>query len=139
MRPSVTCFESNPVNIRPAEIGDQGTLATLRSHGSIVVLVLQISAEEQAYLFGDWRMVADLVEAFGGQRVEVVEGEGSPYGAHDIRPVEPTASQVQRDAGGCHCRSHLDFLSPPVRTVVGGGGKEFAGYRQFLAERHSDI
>ena len=89
-RPFVTCssLDATNMNMRPAELGDQGTLVGLQSYGSIATLVLQIGDDQQAYLSGDWRMVADLVEAFGGQRVEVVEGEGSPYGAHDIRQVD---------------------------------------------------
>lgn len=77
------------MNLRPAQIGDQGTLVGLEGHGSIATLVLQVGEEEQAYLYGDWRMVADLVAAFAGEPVEVVEGEGSSYGAHDIMPLEP--------------------------------------------------
>ena len=76
------------MRLRPAEIGDQGTLIGLESHGSIAALVLRVGDDEQAHLFGDWRMVGDLVEAFKGWRVEVVEGEGSAFGAHDIRPCE---------------------------------------------------
>ena len=76
------------MTIRPAKIGDRGTLVCLENHGSTAVLALQISDEEQAYLIGDWRMVADLVEAFGGERVEIIEGEGSSWSAHDVRQVE---------------------------------------------------
>lgn len=76
------------MNLRPAQIGDQGTVVGLERHGSIATLVLQIGEEEQAYLYGDRRMVADLVAVFAGKPVEVVEGEGSAYGAHDIMPLE---------------------------------------------------
>ena len=75
------------MNMRPAEVGDEGVLLGLERHGSIATLILQVDEDEQAYLYGDWRMVADLVEAFAGERVEVVEAEGSSYGAHAIRPV----------------------------------------------------
>ena len=73
--------------MRPAKIGDQGTLVGLQSHGSITALVLQINGHEQAYLYGDWRVVRDLAEAFQGQCIEVVAGDGSTYGAHDILPI----------------------------------------------------
>ena len=76
------------MHIRPAEIGDEGVLLGLESHGSIGTLVLQVSESEQAYLHGDWRMVADIAVAFEGERVAVIEGEGSAYGAHAIRPLE---------------------------------------------------
>ena len=76
------------MKIRPAEIGDQGTVVGLESHGSIAALVLLVGEDEQAYLYGDWRMVAGLAAAFAGEPVEVVEGEGSAYGAHDIRPLD---------------------------------------------------
>ena len=78
------------MHTRPAEIGDEGVLLGLESHGSIAALVLQVAEGEQAYLYGDWRMVADLVEAFEGDRVEVVEAEGSAYGAHGLRPLDMT-------------------------------------------------
>ena len=76
------------MNIRPAEIGDQGVVVGLHSHGSIATLILQIAEEEQAYLYGEWRMIAELVDAFVGERVEAVEAEGSAYGAHGIRPLD---------------------------------------------------
>lgn len=76
------------MNMRPAEIGDEGVLLGLESHGSIATLILQVSEDELAYLYGDTRMVASLVEAFAGERVAVVEDEGSAYGAHGIRPLE---------------------------------------------------
>ena len=76
------------MNIRPAEIGDQGVVVGLNSHGSIAPLILQIAKEEQVYLYGDWRMIAELVDAFVGERVGVVETEGSAYGAHNIRPLD---------------------------------------------------
>ena len=76
------------MRLRPAEIGDQGTVVDLESHGSIATLVLQVGDEEQAYIYGDRRMVADLVAALAGEPVEVVEGEGSAYGAHDIMPLQ---------------------------------------------------
>ena len=76
------------MHIRPAEIGDEGVLIGLESHGSICTLVLQIGEGEQAYLHGDWRMVADTAEAFEGERVAVIEDEGSAYGAHAIRLLE---------------------------------------------------
>jgi hypothetical protein len=75
------------MNIQPAEIGDEGVLLGLESHGSIGTLIFQVGDDEQAFLYGDWRMVADIVEAFEGERVEVVEEEGSSYGAHGIRPL----------------------------------------------------
>lgn len=75
------------MNIRAAEIGDEGVLLGLESHGSIASLFLQVGEDEQVYLYGEWRMVADLVEAFAGERVEIVEAEGSAYGAHGIRPL----------------------------------------------------
>ena len=75
--------------MRPAQIGDQGTLVGQESHGSIATLLLQVAENEQAFIYGDRRMVADLVATFAGEPVEVVEGEGSPYGAHDILPLEP--------------------------------------------------
>ena len=76
------------MNARPAEIGDEGVVLGLDCHGSISTLILQIDEDEQAYLYGDWRMVANIVEAFEGERVEVVETEGSTYGAHGIRPLD---------------------------------------------------
>ena len=76
------------MNTRPAQIGDQGTVVGQESYGSIATLLLQVGDDEQVYLYGDWRMVADLVEAFAGERVEVVEAEGSAYGAHSIRPLD---------------------------------------------------
>jgi hypothetical protein len=76
------------MTIRPAEIGDQGVLLGLESHGSIGTLILRVGDDEQAFLYGDWRMVTDIVEAFEGERVEVVRDEGSSYGAHGIRPLE---------------------------------------------------
>ena len=76
------------MNMRPAEIGDEGVVLGLESHGSIATLILQIAEDEQAYLYGDWRMVADLVDAFVGEHVEVVEAEGSAFGAHGIRPLD---------------------------------------------------
>ena len=75
------------MNIRPAEIGDEGVVLSLESHGSIGALILQIE-EEQVYIYGDWRMIADLVAAFAGERVEIVETEDSPYGAHGICPLD---------------------------------------------------
>ena len=72
----------------PAEIGDEGVVLGLESHGSISTLILQIEEDEQAYLYGDWRMIANIVEAFEGERVEVVETRGSAYGAHGIRPLD---------------------------------------------------
>jgi hypothetical protein len=74
------------MNIRPAEIGDEGVLVGLESHVSIGTLMLQVGDDEQAYLHGDWRMLADILEAFEGQPVEVAQAEGSSYGAHAIRP-----------------------------------------------------
>lgn len=59
----------------------------LNSQGSIATLILQIAEDEQAYLYGDWRMIAELVDAFVDEHVEVVETEGSAYGAHGIRPL----------------------------------------------------
>ena len=76
------------MNIRPAQIGDEGVLIGLESHGSIGTLVLQVGDNEQAYIYGDRRMIAEITDAFEGERVEVVVGEGSAYGAHDIRPLE---------------------------------------------------
>ena len=76
------------MHMRPAEIGDEGVVLGLENHGSIATLLLQVSDDEQVYLYGDWRMVADLVEAFAGERVEVVEAEGSAYGAHGIRSLD---------------------------------------------------
>lgn len=75
------------MTMRPAEIGDQGTVVGLEGYGSIATLVLQVAEEEQAYLYGEWRMVTDLVDAFLGEHVEIVETEGSFYGAHGIRPM----------------------------------------------------
>ena len=72
------------MHIRPAELGDEGVLLGLESHGSIGTLILQVGDDEQAYLHGDGRMAAEIA----GQRVEVVEGEGSPWGAHAIRPLD---------------------------------------------------
>lgn len=76
------------MTIRPAEIGDKGVLLGLESHGSIGTLILQVGYDEQAYLHGDWRMLADIAEAFEDERVEVVQDEGSSYGAHGILPLE---------------------------------------------------
>lgn len=76
------------MNNRPAEIGDEGVVLGLENFGSIAALVLQVGEDELAHLYGDWRMVADLVEAFAGERVEIVETEGSAYGAHGIRPLD---------------------------------------------------
>ncbi len=73
---------------RTAKIGDIGILAGQERHGSISGLLIQIDAETQAHLYGDWRMVNDLVETFEGGQVEVVEAEGSGYGAHGIRPLD---------------------------------------------------
>lgn len=73
---------------RTAEIGDIGILAGQERHGSISGLLIQIDGDTQAYLNGDWRMISHLVEAFEGERVEVVEAEGSGYGAHGIRPLD---------------------------------------------------
>ena len=73
--------------MRPAKIGDQGTLVGLQSHGSIAALVLQTNGHEQAYVYGDWRVVRDLAEVFQGERIKVVVGDGSTYGAHDILPI----------------------------------------------------
>ena len=75
------------MTMRPAKIGDQGTLVGLQNHGSIAALVLQTNDHEQAYLSGDWRVVCDLAEAFQEQRIEVVASDGSTYGAHDILPI----------------------------------------------------
>ena len=75
------------MHIRPAEIGDDGVLLCLERHGSIGTLILQVGADEQAYLHGDWRMAAEIAAAFEGERVEVVEGESSPWGAHAIRSL----------------------------------------------------
>ena len=75
------------MTMRLAKIGDQGTLVGLQSHGSIAALVLQTNDHEQASLYGDWRVIRDLAEAFQGQRIEVVAGEGSTYGVHGILPI----------------------------------------------------
>ena len=74
--------------MRPAKIGDQGTLVGLQNYGSIAALLIQVGADQHVSILGDWRMVANLLEAFAGEQVKVVEDEGSAYGAHDIRPVE---------------------------------------------------
>ena len=76
------------MNNRLAEIGDEGVLLGLESHGSIAALALQVGDDELIHLYGDWRMVADLVETFQGERVEVVETVDSAYGAHGIRPLD---------------------------------------------------
>ena len=76
------------MDTRPAEIGDEGVLLGLESHGSVATLLVQVGEDERAYLCGDWRMVAYLVDAFQGERVEIVEDEGSVYGAHGVRPME---------------------------------------------------
>ena len=67
---------------------DSTVLLGLESHGSIGTLILQVGDDEQAFLHGDWRMVAEIADAFEGERVEVVEGEGSPWGAHAIGPLD---------------------------------------------------
>ena len=78
------------MNMRPAEIGDEGVLLGLVSHGSIATLILQVGDDEQVYLHGDWRVVAEIADSFEGEHVEVVEGEGSAYGAHGIQPLDGT-------------------------------------------------
>ncbi len=75
---------------RPAEIGDIGILAGQERHGSISGLLIQIDADTQAHLYSDWRLVSDLVEAFEGEQVEVVETEDNGYGAHGILPLDNT-------------------------------------------------
>ena len=79
------------MNMRPAEIGDEGVVLGLESHGSIATLILQVGEGEQVYLYGGWRMAANLVEAFAGECVEIVGAEGSVYGAHGIRSLRATS------------------------------------------------
>ena len=76
------------MNIRPAQIGDTGTVSGSMEHGSITMLIIQIAVDAEVFIYGDWRMITPIVEATLGERVEVVEGEGSAWGAHAIRPVE---------------------------------------------------
>ena len=76
------------MNTRPAEIGDVGIVLGLERYGSISGLLLQTEEGEQAHLWGDARMVEAIVDALLGERVEVVEAEGSVYGAHGICPLD---------------------------------------------------
>ena len=76
------------MHIRHAEVGDEGVLLGLESHGSVGTLILQVGDDEQAYLHGDWRMVAEITVTFEGERVEVIEDQGSPWGAHAIRSLD---------------------------------------------------
>ena len=69
------------MNSRPAQVGDEGVLLGSESHGGMATLTIQVGEDQLAYLHGDWRMVADLVEALQGERVEIVETEGSVYAA----------------------------------------------------------
>ena len=73
------------MNIRPAQVGDEGVLLGQESQGGMATLTIQIGEGQLAYLHGDWRTVADLVEALQGERVEIVEAEGSVYGAYAVR------------------------------------------------------
>ena len=75
------------MNIRPADIGDEGDVVGWKSHGSVATLLLQVGEGEQVGLLGDWRMVSHLAEALAGERVVVVASEGSHHGAHGIRPL----------------------------------------------------
>ena len=76
------------MRIRPAEIGDEGVLLGSEAHGSLGTLILQLNEGEQAFLHGDWRMVAEIADTLAGERIEVIKGEGSSYGAHDLRHLE---------------------------------------------------
>ena len=76
------------MNTRPAEIGDVGVVLGLERYGSISGLLLQTEGGEPAHLWGDARMVEAIVDALLGERVEVVEAEGSVYGAHGICPLD---------------------------------------------------
>ena len=80
------------MHIRPADIGDEGVVLGLERHGSVGTLILQVGDDEQAYLHGDWRMVAEIANAFEAERVEIVEAEGSSYGAHGVRPSGTTTA-----------------------------------------------
>ena len=57
------------MSFRPAQVGDQGIVLGQESYGSIAALVLQV-----------------------GEPVEVVEGEASSYGAHNIVPWDAVPS-----------------------------------------------
>lgn len=86
------------MHLRPAEIGDEGVVVGLEHHDSISTLVLQVAEGEQMFLYGDRRMVAGLVAAFLGEWVEVVEAEGSSYGAHGIQPLDAVSHTTANPA-----------------------------------------
>ena len=52
------------------------------------------AGEVQADIYSDWRMIVPLVKATLGERVEVVEGDGSLWGAHGLRLVTDDDPQV---------------------------------------------
>ena len=82
------------MHLRPAQIGDIGTVSGSVDHGSITMLVIRIDDDTEVFLYGDWRMIKPIVAATLGERVEVVEGDGSLWGAHHVRAVTDDDPQV---------------------------------------------
>jgi len=73
---------------RRAHIGDVGVILGWRPHdlSGLAELLLDVS-DGYATLPGDWRCIRMIAEALGGQRVQIVEAEGSSYGCHGVVPV----------------------------------------------------
>ena len=76
-------------SIRCAEIGDVGVVVGARSMAGsgLGQIVIEISEGAAISIPGDWRTVMNLVEAFLGTEVEVIECEGSAYGCHALCPL----------------------------------------------------
>ncbi|MBE7159024.1 MAG: hypothetical protein INR62_11430 [Rhodospirillales bacterium] len=51
------------------------------------MLIIRVDDDTEVFLYGDWRMIATLVKTTLGERVEVVEGDESLWGAHNLRLV----------------------------------------------------
>lgn len=85
-------------SVRQAKVGDVGTVIGVETHGmgsGMWTLIIErtnprakVRARAFSQLHGDWRPIRDIYEATKGQRVEIVESEGSAYGCHAVRPLD---------------------------------------------------
>ncbi len=75
---------------RRANVGDRGWVLGAVSHdgSGLLKLAIQVSEQEVIFLEGDWRSISHIVDDLANREVEIIQGEGSIYGLHNVRPVQ---------------------------------------------------
>lgn len=74
---------------RFAQVGDVGVVKGCEGMGGSGIAKFHLDVDSaDVVVVGDWRPLRDAAADLMGRCVEVVQGDGSDYGMHCLRPVD---------------------------------------------------